>query len=189
MSDVDMTPTDRRRLPIPLRTSADTTGEVQRVLGTLEARGQNLAVMRLLANSSATFRASTLMAGGLLDRSPLPAIDREVAVLRASASARAPYVWEQHVGIARGAGVTSEQIEQLRSWSDDYMQSFTASQQLAIGVVDEILEGELSDETWRSACATWGPEAAIDMIIAVAWWGGFLAVVLRAVGLETDTIR
>jgi hypothetical protein len=28
----------------------------------------------------------------------------------------------------------------------------------------------------------------MDMIIAVAWWGGFLAVVLRAVGLETDTI-
>ena len=84
-------------LEIPLRTLKDTTGEVKRVLGKLEERGQCLKTHRILVNSSATFLPLLLLLSSLPLDAALPAQDREVVILHLEARRGVDYEWDEHV--------------------------------------------------------------------------------------------
>lgn len=173
------------RLNLPFRTSADTEGEVQRVLAKLESNGKDLTISRLVANSSAVFRPFIQIASNLTYRSPLPPKDREVAVLYLAAIRGAEYEWKQHVPISRGIGITDAQREALSSGMPKDLSLFSASEQLALELVGQIVESDaVTPRTWEKACALWGLEAAFDLILAAGFWGGFVPIVMKAVGLR-----
>ncbi|MDQ1396411.1 MAG: 4-carboxymuconolactone decarboxylase [Acidimicrobiaceae bacterium] len=173
------------RLDLPLRTAADTAGDVQRVLGKLEASQKNLKVIRVLANSPSAFRPFVLMADGLLNRSPLPASVREVVILHLAGHLGVNYEWEEHVPMSEAAGVSKEQREALRDGTLDDLSLFSDEQQLALRATDEIVDQRaLSEESWQKACEMWDVEAALDLVLTVGWWGAFVPTIIQAVGLQ-----
>lgn len=163
------------------RTSTDTDGEVQRVLGKLEESNRALPIVRLVANWESGFRPFVLMADALLVKGKLDPVAREIVVLYISVFLGLEYEWEEHEPIARRAGVNGEQIAALEGGGLPEGHPFTESQLMALAVVHELLVNrEVSPTTWDSACDLLGESVAVELVFAVAWWGGFVPVAVRA---------
>ena len=167
----------------PLR-SEDADGEVARVLSKLEASGNNLKILRILANGENVFRPFVLLSNALMNKSSLSAADREVVILHLAAQRDVPYEWKEHVPMSDAVGITEDQRKLISSGTigaDD----FNPSQLLAVQAADEIISGRsLSEATWVQACETWGQEGALDLVVAVAWWGAFVPTIIEAIGLQ-----
>ena len=170
------------------RSSSDTDGEVQRVLGKLEAGGNDIKIMRLMANSPNAFRPFLLMSISLMERSALPPIDREVAILRLAALLDVDYEWREHVPMSAKAGVSDEQREAIREGRTDDPDLFTPPQRLVMKIAETALnERALPTALWDEACATWGKEGALDAILVTGWWGGFVPTVINCLGITDPT--
>ncbi|HEY1831838.1 MAG TPA: carboxymuconolactone decarboxylase family protein [Acidimicrobiales bacterium] len=170
------------------RTAADTKGDVSRVLGKLEATGQDLTILRLLANDPGTFRPFVMMANSLVYGATLPADVRETVVLWLARRRRNTYEWAEHVPMSKRAGLTEEQIEALRNGD---LSRADADQSFGVQAVDELLaDRSLSPSTWEDMISRWGVEGAMDLVLTAGWWGGLVPTVLEALGLEVpDSLR
>ncbi|MFD0901952.1 carboxymuconolactone decarboxylase family protein [Actinomadura sediminis] len=112
-----------------------------------------------------------------LNRSSLPAAVRELAVLRVAWRRRCRYEWAQHVVIAREAGVTEAEIEEVRSGAPTLLNR----------VVDELDErSDLSDETYREIAAELGDDRRLmDLVFTVGTYG-LLALAFNTFRLPLD---
>jgi alkylhydroperoxidase family enzyme len=172
-------------LLLPLRSSHDTEGEVQRVLSKLESNGKSFAISRVMANSSHAFRPFIKLASALTHDSPLPRTDREVVILLLAARRNAEYEWREHVVMSARVGITDEQRTILAADDLTDLSTFTPSQQLALRIADEIdRSGRVDADAWSLAEQTWGTEAAFDLILAIGFWGGMVPILVKAVALE-----
>jgi alkylhydroperoxidase family enzyme len=167
-----------RRPLLPLRTSRDTDGEVSRLMAKFEQRNNAPEIVRQMANSE---RGLSLWVHGidsLMYRADLPAADREAVILRLAATVRSGYEWEQHRRIAIDTGLSPEAVDAIGSLGPTDMLS--ASSALAVGVVDTVLAGgAISDEMWGDCLAQWGEAGASDLLLTIAWWGGFVPLLIR----------
>jgi len=168
---------------IPRRSSADTEGDVQRVLGKLEASGQDMTVLRIMANEPKLFRPFVLFANALVYSEYLPADVREVVVLWIARTGQSTYEWHEHVPMARRAGLSDRQIE-LIGEDDLGRDDFTDDQLLGVEVARSLLrDGTVPGELWEQSVARWGLEGAMDLVMSVGWWGGITRMLLEALGL------
>jgi 4-carboxymuconolactone decarboxylase len=174
-------------LDLPMRTSSDTDGEVQRVLAQMEEGKTNLKIIRLMANAPRAFRPFVLFSKALMREGFLPDEDREAIVLYLAVRNNVPYEWHEHLPMARAAGLSDKQIEGLAAGSVDHL---SKNQQLAVSMAKEVADGSgVTPDTWTNACAVWGQAGAMDVILSVAWWGGLVPTLVRAVGLETPEVK
>jgi 4-carboxymuconolactone decarboxylase len=172
----------KRRLP--LRSSTDTEGEVQRVLGKLEGRGSDLTVVRMIANSPNAFRPFVLFSDALMTRSPVAADIREVVILHLAVRMRQSYEWFEHEAMSERAGVTNEQRQAIRDGRLE-QSLFSDNQLLAVTAADEMLDGRrITDVTWQEMVDTFGPGGALDIVLTIGWWGGLVPLVLDALQLQ-----
>jgi alkylhydroperoxidase family enzyme len=94
--------------------------------------------------------------------STLPARDRELAILRSAWLMQAPYVWGEHVKIAKESGVRSEEIEWIiegsaaRGWSDHDRAVVKATEELHHDVM-------ISDVTWNTLAKTLNNAQLIEL--------------------------
>jgi 4-carboxymuconolactone decarboxylase len=166
------------------RTSEDTEGEVQRVLGKLEASGRSNLILSLLANSTTGFRPFVLMSNALLTRSALPPPVRECAILAIAAAQANSYEWQEHVLWAREVGLTDEQIAAIEAGQDDSSAEFTDEMRLAMRVARRLGSARwVEDDDWDEMCSCWGEATALDVCMVAAWWGGFVPVMTKALRL------
>jgi hypothetical protein len=173
-------------LAILLRTSRDTTGEVQRVLSKLEASGRDLKIHRVIANATHVFRSYVKLAEAMMTNEAFPAADREVLILHLAARRGVGYEWAEHVSISERAGITEQERGLLRAGDLEALSPLTPSQRLAAELGSEIVDsGSLTASSWDAACAMWGSDGAMSLILAVAFWGAFIPTVIEAVGLRT----
>ncbi len=164
------------------RSASDTQGDTGRVLEKLEQSGKVNDLMKLLANSDNGFRPFVLMSDALLVRATLPAKVREVVVLYMAAQRNVAYQWHEHVEMSRREGITSAQHDALRHGDIDDALLFSAGQRLALRVSAQILDGHaLTLETWNEMCREWTQAGALDLILTIGWWGGFVPMVINAV--------
>src|ERR1700683_3070148 len=91
-------------VPLAPRTTEDTTGEVQRVLGKLDAGGWNKRILRIVANSETAFRPFVLLSTSLLSSRFLPRQVQEVVILYLANRRQVDYEWLEHVPMAMSAG-------------------------------------------------------------------------------------
>jgi 4-carboxymuconolactone decarboxylase len=166
------------------RTSRDTVGDVQRVLGKLEANGLDLTINKLLANCSTAFRPFVLFSGALLHQGVMPPWLRELTIMRIAARRGLSYEWLEHLPIAQRAGLTAEQIESIRSGRLD---SIDMSDQalLAVRISDQLTTPPcgITADDFEAATQAWGIEGALELILIVGWWGGFVATLVNGLGL------
>jgi hypothetical protein len=175
---------------IPRRSSADTESEVARVLGKLEASGQDLTVLRILANAPAVFRPYLKFASALVYDGVLAPDVREVVILWMAAHRPNTYEWAEHEIIGARAGVSRELMDFLatRAPLDD---TFTEDQRAGVALAEELLSsGKIASESFQAGLDRWGLEAVIELLLTISWWGGAVPILLEALDLDLpDNLR
>jgi 4-carboxymuconolactone decarboxylase len=180
-------PTDPR-LDLKQRTTDDTDGDVQKMLGRLEEFGDVQKVVRLIANSPTVFKPFVLMSTALMAKATLPPAEREVVILYLAGQRGVDYEWAEHVPISAAAGVTDEQRDALTKGDLDDVSSFSDSERIALAAAREMVEDRrLSEETWARAIEQWSEQGALDLIFTVAWWGGFVPMVIESFGVTSPS--
>jgi AhpD family alkylhydroperoxidase len=123
-----------------------------------------------LAKSFLTFTAH------LLARNSLPEKTRELAILRVAWRSECRYEWAQHVLIGRRAGVTEEELEQVRTGADT----------LVNRAVDELeTSSTLSDGTYAELAKELDDRQLLDFVFTVGAYG-MLAAALNTFEVEPD---
>jgi alkylhydroperoxidase family enzyme len=117
----------------------------------------------------------------LLRESTLTPRIREVALMRAVRWRRCDYLWDHHVVLAQRAGLTSEEIDGIRSGTlSDGLDA------VVIRVVDELeQDSTVSDDTWAALRAHLDDGQCMDLVFTI---GGYqlLAVAVNAFGIEPE---
>jgi 4-carboxymuconolactone decarboxylase len=150
------------------------------------ARRGNLNVFRLLANASQVFAGWTQMVDELFESTTFTPRMREVVILRVAHLQGSRYELAQHVGIARTAGLTEQQIEAIRDSGDVDAANFTRTERTALDVTTELCTTHrLRDDTFAAAHAAFGDEALTELLMIISCYYG-LALVLNAADLDVD---
>jgi len=94
---------------------------------------------------------------------------REIAILRVGWRIGSVYEWSNHVGVARGAGLTDDEIVALRSADASVL---TEADLVAVRVVDEVLDAtRVSDATLAAARAIVGDgDALLELVTIPAFY-------------------
>jgi 4-carboxymuconolactone decarboxylase len=150
------------------------------------ARRGNLNVVRLLANAPNVFGGWAQMVDELFDSPTFTLQMREVAILRVAHLQGSRYELDQHVGIARAAGLTEQQINAILDTGDLDAAGFSPTERAALDVTTELCTTHrLGDDTFAAAQAVFGDEALTELLMMISCYYG-LALVLNATDLDVD---
>jgi 4-carboxymuconolactone decarboxylase len=151
------------------------------------ARRGSLNVFRLLANAQDVFVGWAQMVDELFDSPTFSLRMREVVILRVAHLQGARYELSQHTEIARGAGLTEQQIEAILDVGDVGAAGFSGSERVVLDLVTELCgTRRLTDDSFAAARAALGDEALTELLMLASCYYG-LALVLNAVDLDVDT--
>ncbi|HTN99478.1 MAG TPA: carboxymuconolactone decarboxylase family protein, partial [Microthrixaceae bacterium] len=99
---------------VAMDTASEAQAELLQPLG-----GDNaLNLFKTLANHPKLMRSWLRFGGQLLQRSTLSDRERELVILRVAARCGSAYEWGQHVGIARHAGLSDDEIRLIGALSN-----------------------------------------------------------------------
>lgn len=129
-----------------------------------------------LTRAYLTFNAHLLLASTLTPRI------REVALLRAVHVRPCDYLWDHHLPIAHGAGLTDAEIASIRSGDAD-----DAVDRLVVRAVDELHgSNTLSDDTWTALSDHFDERQVLDLIFTVGCYQ-MLGAAVNALGIQPET--
>ena len=167
---------------IPL-TSVEEQPEAIRTF--MDRRGA-LNVFRMLANAPEVFGGWTQMVDELFASPTFSPRMREVVILRVAHLQGSPYELGQHVGIARTAGLTEQQIDAILENGDLDAVNFSRTERTALDITTELCTTHrLRDDTFAAAHAAFGDEALTELLMIISCYYG-LALVLNAADLDVD---
>jgi 4-carboxymuconolactone decarboxylase len=150
------------------------------------ARRGNLNVFRLLANAPHVFVGWTQMVDELFDSPTFNLRMKEAVIVRVAHLQDSRYELAQHTGIARGAGLTEQQINAILDTDDIDAAGFSAAERTALDVTTELCSTHrLRDDTFAAAQAVFGDEAFTELLMIISCYYG-LALVLNAADLDVD---
>jgi 4-carboxymuconolactone decarboxylase len=150
------------------------------------ARRGNLKVFRLLANATHVFPGWTQMVDELFESPTFSQRMREVVILRVAHLQGSRYELSQHVGIARNAGLTDQQINAILDTDHPDAAGFSDTERTALDVTTELCSTHrLRDDSFAAAQAVFGDEALTELLMIISCYYG-LALVLNATDLDVD---
>jgi 4-carboxymuconolactone decarboxylase len=134
----------------------------------------------LVRHTSLTKAYLTFNAYLLLNTTLSPRI-REVAILRVALASGSDYLWDHHVPLAERAGLSSAEIDEIRSGAPtDSIDRFV------LRAVDDLdADHAISDETWAALGDHFDDDQRLDLIFTV---GGYqlLALVVNTLGIQPE---
>jgi len=150
------------------------------------AQRGNLNVFRLLANAPHVFPGWTQMVDELFDSPTFSRRMREVVILGVAHLQGSRYELSQHVGLARNAGLTDQQINAILDNGDLAAAGLSDTECTALDVTTELCNThQLRDDTFAAAQAVFGDEALTELLMIISCYYG-LALVLNATDLDVD---
>jgi alkylhydroperoxidase family enzyme len=146
--------------------------------------GRVLNIYRTLVAHPKLLKRWGVFGTHVLYKSTLPARERELLILRTGWLCRSEYEWGQHVIIAKGCGVTDEEIERVKEGADaDGWASFDAA---LLRAADELhFDSFISDETWEALSERFDTKQMIDAIFAVGQYH-IVSMALNSLGVQLD---
>jgi AhpD family alkylhydroperoxidase len=156
---------------------------ITRVLGAATG-GNPPAVFTTLARNRGLFRRWLLFAGGLMPGGSLPRIDTELVILRVAHNAGCEYEWRHHAQLGQAAGLTLEQVENVRQgsaapgWSEQQLNLLSAADELHT-------TRTISDELWRELSAQLSETKLIELCLLIGHYE-MLAMTLNALQIPPD---
>ncbi len=149
---------------IPLPTDAELGPEQVAMLAKLPP----LNVFRMVAGAPGAGRPFLQLGGAVLSGA-LDVRRREIAVLRVAHATNASYEWAQHEQLARGAGVTRDEIRAIDQ--ENPVTSLDEECNLICRVADEISRDvRLSDVALEAIIDRYGHRHAAELILLVSYY-------------------
>jgi AhpD family alkylhydroperoxidase len=156
---------------------------IARVLGAATGGGPP-NVFTTLARNRRLFRPWLRFASGLMPGGSLPRSDTELVILRVAHTSGCEYEWHHHARLAIDAGLTADQVEQVRTGTS--AEGWTPRQALLLRVADELCESRtLSAATWAPLRAELGDAQIIELCLLVGHYV-MLAMTINALAIQTD---
>jgi alkylhydroperoxidase family enzyme len=109
---------------------------------------------------------------------------REIAILRVGWRIGSVYEWSNHVGVARGVGLTDDEIVAIRSADASVL---TEADLVAIRVVDDVLEEtRVSESTLAAARAVVGDGDALLELVTIPAFYRAIGTMLLTYGVPLE---
>jgi alkylhydroperoxidase family enzyme len=141
-------------------------------------------VLTTLLRHPQLFRQWMPLSGGLLYGSLLPHRDRELLILRTASNCHADYEWAHHVVFGQQAGLTREEIEQIRNGPTD--EGWSSDDTVLLTAADELHhDSRISDTTWAALTARYDEKQLIELPILVGQYH-MVAFALNSLGVEIE---
>lgn len=167
--------------PLPEELWSD---EAKELLPRAKMHGRTLNIFKTLAHHPRLLKRWMVFGNHVLFRSTLPARERELVILRIGWLCDAEYEWGQHVLIGKDAGLTDEEIAQIKVGpSDPGWDVFDAT---LLHAVDELhSDACISDSTWETLSTRYNMQQLIDLIFAIGQYN-LVSMVLNTLGVQLD---
>lgn len=143
-----------------------------------------LNIFRTLAHHPGLTKRWLVFGSHVLEKSTLPAREREIAILRVGHLRRSAYEWTQHVRIALGCGLSEDEIRRIRSgpeapdWSD--------AERALLRATDELIEDAfVRDETWQALTEHFDTQQTIDLVFTVGQYD-LVSMALNTLGVQVE---
>ena len=146
--------------------------------------GRTINIFRTLAHHPKLLKRWLVFGAHVLGKSTLPERDRELVILRVGWLSRAEYEWSRHVLIARGCGISDEEIERVidgpeaPGWSDRERALLRGSDELHS-------DHFVSDTTWADLTAHYDTQQLMDFVFTVGQYN-MVSMALNTFGVQLD---
>ncbi|MFO8009797.1 MAG: carboxymuconolactone decarboxylase family protein [Dehalococcoidia bacterium] len=159
--------------------------DTREIFRKIEANGAKvLNLYRAVGHSPSTVSTFIKLGNVLLNRTVLPPHLRELAILRIATLLECGYEWTQHEPIARGAGITESQLNDVARW--DSADSFSEVERAVLRYTDEVtLNNKVSDETFSGLERHLDERDLVELTLAIGYWG-MIARVLVPLEIEVE---
>ncbi len=148
------------------------------------SRPKGLNALGLLAHHPALTTAYHHFNGHVLFASTITPRQRELLVLRVAALRDATYEWEQHAVLAGDAGISSSEVEQIRSGSD--ADGWPPIEAALLAAADELVHAaRITDATWKTLATELDTQQLMDVVFTVGAYD-LLAMAFRTFDVELD---
>ena len=144
-----------------------------------------LNVVKMMANAPASFPGFQKFAVCVLSKNQFDPRKREIAVCRIGHVTKADYEWTHHVRVAKGLGVTDEEI--MIIGSENPVTSLDEEGNLLCRVADEIsLNVRLSDEALTRILERYGVRGSTELILCCSYFN-MISRFLESTRVELET--
>jgi 4-carboxymuconolactone decarboxylase len=160
------------------------TAAQRELLEPYEQAGRLLNVFTTMANHPDLARDWLTFATHVLRRNSLPARDREILILRIGWLCGAEYEWAQHVRLAKGVGMTDDDIRRVSQGPD--APGLSDHERLLIRAADELRDDAfLSDTTWNALAKTYDTRQMMDLVFTVGQYN-LVSMALNSFGVQLE---
>ncbi|WP_405875442.1 MULTISPECIES: carboxymuconolactone decarboxylase family protein [unclassified Streptomyces] len=145
--------------------------------------GRIYAIWATLAHHEDALRRYLVFSNHVLGKNTLPLKSRELMILRIAARAQAAYEWDQHVRIARRAGLADETILAAATGAWDGLDELD---RVLLTATDSLVDRQgVDDALWDRLTVHLSTEQVIDVLYTV---GQYLTVatVINTLGVRTE---
>jgi alkylhydroperoxidase family enzyme len=169
---------------IPPLDETEWTEEVRQALPQRPGNGHVPNIFRTLARHPKLLKRWLVFGSHVLVKSSVPARDRELLILRTGVRCRSEYEWSQHAVIARGIGMSEEEIRRVVHGPDaPGWEPFDAA---LLRAADELHDNySITDETWRSLSEKYETRQMMDVVFTVGQYT-LVSMALNTFGVELD---
>jgi len=108
---------------------------------------------------------------------------RELVILRGAQLMRSEYEWAQHLKMARKAGVSDAQIQELSAWKKSDL--FNAQQKAALLLAEAVTQGKVTDEVYAEAMRHFDHHDYVELSITAAFYA-MVGRMLDAMGVQLE---
>jgi alkylhydroperoxidase family enzyme len=148
------------------------------------SRPKGLNALGLLAHHPALATAYHHFNGHVLFASTLSPRQRELLVLRVAALRDAAYEWAQHAVLAGDAGITSSEVERIRSGPE--AEGWSPVDAALLRAADELVHhARIGDATWAILADEFDTQQLMDVVFTVGAYD-LLAMAFGTFDVELD---
>jgi alkylhydroperoxidase family enzyme len=145
-------------------------------------------VFTTLARHPGLFRRWLVFAGGLMPGGKLPREETELAILRVARNTGSAYEWDHHERIGRSVGLTTAEIERVRS-EETPGPDWSGRKALVLRAADELhADGAIGDALWAELAAAFDERELIELCLLVGHYE-MLAMTLNTLRVQLDPPR
>jgi alkylhydroperoxidase family enzyme len=120
----------------------------------------------------------------VLGKSTLSARERELVILRTGHLCQSAYEWGQHVRIAKAAGISDAEIEQIKVGPD--APGWDPFEATLLRATDELrTDSCISDSTWQALAARYSEQQLLDLIFAIGQYT-MVCMALNSLGVQLE---
>jgi len=138
---------------------------------------------KALANHPALIAAWTEFSKMLRHDTRTPRALRELVILRGAQLMQSEYEWAQHLAMARKAGVTEQQIQELASWKTS--SHFNEREKAAIALSEDVTRGRVGDAVYKEAMRHFDHHDYVEIACVAAFYA-MVGRMLDAMGVQLE---